>query len=81
MPLIANERKIPFYAGKGRDFKHLEFATEVRLLRKASQPGEKLVSYFTRKKKQGEVPVFPGYKVVAEFTDEKYVSMLFYKNE
>ena len=77
--LIANERKIPFYAGRGSGFELMEFTSQDNLIKHASQPGEKLVSYFTRKKSEGKVPAFAGYELVNRFTDDKYVSLLFYK--
>jgi 4-amino-4-deoxy-L-arabinose transferase-like glycosyltransferase len=77
--LIANERKVPFYANRGVEFTHLEFAPFEKIVQMASQPGEKLISISLRKFNLGEFPGFDGYDLAAKFEDERYASLIYYK--
>ena len=81
VPLLSNERKIPFYAGRGQNFEHLEFKSTTSLVRKSLRPGEKLVSILVRAKDKAEVPPLRGYINIAEFKDDKYVSLIYHKRE
>ena len=81
MPLLSNERKIPFYAGRGKNYKHLEFEPITVLVKKSLQPGEKLVTFLVRAKDKNEIPALQGYVNIAEFKDDKYVSLIYHKKE
>jgi hypothetical protein len=77
--LIANERKVPFYANRGAEFIYLEFSPFQKIVQISSEPGEKLISISLRKFNLGEFPGFDGYDLAAKFEDQKYASLIYHK--
>jgi len=78
--LIANGEKIPFYAGRGRNFVAAEFSGLSSLKEMAINNHIQLVAIEVRKSNLNNVPDFTGYSLLVEFEDPRYVALIYHRN-
>ncbi|HEY7747008.1 MAG TPA: hypothetical protein VIA07_11775, partial [Desulfuromonadales bacterium] len=78
--LIANGEKIPFYAGRGRNFVAAEFSSLSYLRETAINDQIQLVAIEVRKSNLGNVPDFPGYSMLVKFEDPRYIALIYRRN-
>lgn len=77
--LIANERKIPFYAGRSSKFTNISFLGMDKWRERIQTTNYDLISIEIGSDHVDQLPEFPGYELLVRFDDGKFTGLIFKK--